>query len=411
MSTDIPGGENMPLTNKPTGPLTGVRIIDFTSIYSGPIATAILGDQGADVIKIEPADGDVMRRGMPARNGVGASFAMMNRNKRSLVIDARSDKGRAVLRRLINGADVVVENFRPGVMDRLGIGYESFADENPGLIFASINGVGSTGPYAKRRVYDAVIQAISGIAALQAGPGDGRPQMVNTLICDKVTSINAAQVISAALFARERSGRGQQVELTMLDAALNFIWPDGMFNYSFLGEEMEPVANLDHSLYVRQTADGFVAVMPVKAAEWEGTFNALGLHELWGDSRFDSPAARRENSEAMQELLNSAYLNFSTAELCQRLDANDVPYAEINTREDVVVDPQVVAMGALEEFEHHIGGPMRQPRPSGQFRDTPAGLHRSSPALGEHTEEVLRECGIAEEEIADLQAEGVIPST
>lgn len=399
----------MPLTEKPTGPLSGVRIIDFTSIYSGPIATAILGDQGADVIKIEPVEGDVMRRGLPARNGVGASFAMMNRNKRSLVIDARSDKGRAVLRRLIRDADVVVENFRPGVMDRLGIGYASFAEENPGLIFASINGVGSTGPYAKRRVYDAVVQAVSGIAALQAGPADGRPQMVNTLICDKVTSINAAQVISAALFARERTGKGQQVELSMLDAALNFIWPDGMFNYSFVGGDTAEVPNLDHSLYVRQTADGFIAVMPVKAAEWEGHFRALDLADLWGDPRFDSPAARRENSEVMQELLNSAYLKFTTRELCERLEANDVPYAEINSRADVVTDPQVVAMGALEIFEHHLAGPMRQPWPSGQFRDTPAGIHRSSPALGEHTEQVLEEYGFSTEEVAALRADGVIP--
>lgn len=399
----------MPLTENPTGPLAGVRIIDFTSIYSGPIGTAILGDQGADVIKIEPVEGDLMRRGVPARNGVAAGFAMMNRNKRSLVIDARSDQGKAVLRRMITGADVVVENFRPGVMDRLGIGYHSLQAENPRLIFASINGVGSTGPYARRRIYDAVIQAVSGIAALQADPADGRPQMVNTLICDKVTSINAAQVITAALFARERTGRGQQIELTMLDAALNFIWPDGMHNFSFLGDEPEAAPNLDHSLFVRQTADGFLSVMPVKGAEWHGLFKALELDELWGDVRFGTPVARRENSDLLQKLLNDAYLRFSTSEICERLEANDVPYAEINSRQDVVSDPQVVAMGALETFEHHLGGPMRQPRPQGRFSATPAGLHRSSPALGEHTEEVLRECGLNDAEIQELKAGGVIP--
>ncbi len=399
----------MALSDTATGPLAGVRVIDFTSIYSGPIATAILGDQGADVIKVEPADGDVMRRGQPARNGVGAAFAMMNRNKRSLVIDARSDAGRAVLRRLIIGADVVVENFRPGVMERLGLGYESFAEENPGLVFASINGVGSTGPYAKRRVYDAVIQAVSGIAALQADPTAGRPQMVNTLICDKVTSLNAAQVISAALFARERSGRGQRVELTMLDAALNFIWPDGMYNYSFVGDDVGQVANLDHSLFVRQTADGFVAVMPVKAAEYEGTFKALDLEHLWGDPRFLTPAARRENAEVLRNLLDEAYAKFTTAEICARLEANDVPYAEINDRADVLEDPQVIAMGALVDFEHHLGGAMRQPRPQGRFADTPAGLHRSSPGLGEHTREVLSECGLDEGEINALAEAGIIP--
>lgn len=392
------------------GPLAGVRIIDFTSIYSGPIATAILGDQGADVIKIEPAEGDVMRRGLPSRNGVGASFAMMNRNKRSLVIDARSDKGREALQRLIADADVVVENFRPGVMDRLGLGYERLAEDNPRLIYVSINGVGSEGPYAKRRVYDAVIQAISGIAALQAGGNEGDPQMVNTLICDKVTSVNAAQVVSAALFARERTGKGQQVELTMLDAALNFIWPDGMFNFSLLEDDSEPVATLDYSTFVRRTADGYVAVMPVKAAEWHGVFRALELEELWGDARFDGAPARRKNADLLNQLLNDAYSRFSTEEMLDRLEKNDVPYAEINSQEDVISDPQVVAMGALEEFEHHLAGPMRQPRPQGRFKGTPAGLHRSSPALGEHTEEVLTEAGYSAAEIKALRTEGIIPA-
>ncbi len=395
-------------TDDPTGPLSGVRIVDFTTIYSGPIATAILGDQGADVIKVEPAEGDLMRRGMPARNGVSAPFAMMNRNKRSLVIDARTEAGRNILHRLSDAADVVVENFRPGVMDRLGLGYETLSQSNPRLIFASINGVGSVGPYAKRRVYDAVVQAISGVAALQADPADGRPQMVNTLICDKVTSINAAQVISAALFARERSGKGQQIELTMLDAALNFIWPDGMYNYSFVGDDVEQIANLDHSRFVRQTADGYVAVMPVKAAEFEGTFAALGIGDLWGDERFATPADRRANIDLLQSILDEAYGKFTTDEICERLEANDVPFARINTREQVVNDPQIEAMGALLEFEHHQGGLMRQPRPQGRFYGTPAALHRTSPGLGEHTDEILAECGLTSAEIAELRRSKVV---
>lgn len=389
------------------GPLTGIRVIDFTSIYSGPIGTSILGDQGADVIKVEATDGDLMRRGKPSSRNVAASFAMMNRNKRSIVIDARTDPGREVLIDLIRNADVVIENFRPGVMDRLGIGYEHCKRVNPKIIFASINGVGGTGPYAKRRVYDAVIQAVGGVAALQSDPATGRPQMINTLICDKITSLNAAQVVTAALFARERHGIGQRVELTMLDAALHFIWPDGMHNQSFIGDDVEPMPALDHSHFVRATADGYVAVMPVKAAELEGSFRALGLEALWGDERFATPMDRYRNAELLQGLLNEAYGSFSTDDICARLEANDVPFAKINGRDDVVSDPQVAAMGALQEIDHPQGGRMRQPRPQGQFSATPAELRRCSPELGEHTAEILSEIR-SEAQIEELRASGII---
>ena len=395
-------------TNAPTGPLAGVRVIDFTAIYSGPIGTAILGDQGADVIKIEAADGDLMRRGRPGRGTVAAHFAMMNRNKRSVVVDARTDAGRQVLLDLIRDADVVIENFRPGVMDRLGLGYDACEAINPKLIYVSINGVGTTGPYAKRRVYDAVIQAVGGVAALQSDPTTGTPQMINTLICDKITSLNAAQVVAAALFARERQGVGQKIELTMLDAALNFIWPDGMHNYSFVGDDVDHAPNLDHSLFVRATSDGYVAVMPVKGAEWQGVFHALELDHLWGDPRFATPKDRQENSDELQALLNAAYASFDTDEMCRRLETHDVPFARINGRGDVVDDPQVQAMGAITRFEHPHGGAMQQPRPQGQFARTPAGIWRCSPDLGEHTEEVLREIGRSDAEIAELRAGNVI---
>ena len=392
----------------PTGPLAGVRVVDFTTIYSGPIATSILGDQGADVIKVESAEGDLMRRGRPRRNQVSASFAMINRNKRSIVIDARTEAGRGVLLDLIKTANVLVENFRPGVMTRLGLGYETVNTLNPRLIYASINGVGSEGPYAKRRVYDAVIQGVSGIAALQSDPDTGRPQMINTLICDKITSLHAAQVISSALFAREKTGKGQQVELTMLDASLFFIWPDGMSNFGLVGDDVEPMPFLDHRRFVRQTNDGYVAVMPVKAAEWEGTFRALNLDNLWDDERFSTMELRIANTELLQQLLDEAYAKFSTDEICTRLEAEDVPYSLINSRKRVLQDPQIQAMGALVEFEHPNGGPMRQPRPTGQFHDTPASLHRASPELGEHTAELLGELGRTAEEIASLQEKGVI---
>ena len=391
-----------------TGPLAGVRIIDFTTIYSGPIATAILGDQGADVIKVESAEGDLMRRGRPRRNRTSASFAMMNRNKRSIVIDARSQEGRGVLLDLIETADVLVENFRPGVMTRLGLDYETVKTLNPRLIYTSINGVGSEGPYANRRVYDAVIQGVSGMAALQSDPDTDRPQMINTLICDKITSLHAAQIISAALFAREKTGVGQRVELTMLDASLFFLWPDAMSNFGLVGDDVEKIPFLDHRRFVRQTRDGYVAVMPVKAVEWEGTFRALKLDNLWDDERFNTMELRIANTELLQQLLDDAYAEFSTDDICARLEAQDVPYSLINSRERVIEDPQIRAMGALVEFEHPTGGAMRQPRPTGQFHGTPAGLHRPSPELGEHTVELLNELGRTAKEIAELREAGVI---
>jgi crotonobetainyl-CoA:carnitine CoA-transferase CaiB-like acyl-CoA transferase len=391
----------------PTGPLSGVRIIDLTTIYSGPISTSILGDQGADIIKIEAAEGDPMRNGPTRRNGVTASFAMMNRNKRSMVVDIRKDAGRQILFDLVAGADVLVENFRPGVMDRLGVGYDVLKEINPGLIFASINGVGSTGPYAGRRVYDAVIQAVSGMADLHAAD-IGRPTMINTLICDKVTAMTMAQAVTAALFARQKSGSGQQVEVTMLDANLFFLWPDSMSGHSLVGDDVARPPATSHTFFVRKTSDGYVAVMPVKAGEWVGTFAALGIANLLLDESYRSIEDAGEKRDRLNATLDEAYATFTTREICDRLDKNEVPYAEINTRAQVFDDPQVQAMGAIVEMEHDVAGIIRQPRPSARFSVTPSALRRSSPALGDHTNEILAELGRDQGEIERLRREMIV---
>ena len=392
-----------------SGPLDGVRVIDLTTIYSGPIATSILGDHGADVVKIEAPGGEAMRPGFrQRRNGLSGPFAMMNRNKRSLVLDLSGDSGKRVLERLLSRADVVVENFRPGVMGRLGFGWDRLQAINSRLIYASINGVGPTGPYANRRVYDAVIQAISGMASLQSDPNSDRPQMINTLMCDKLTSINAAQNICSALYAREKTGRGQRVEVSMLDSSLFFLWPDGMANFTFVGDERPDGPFGSHEHFVRETKDGYIATMPVQPAEWSGLFTALELDELLGDERFATPQARQANRDLFQQLITEAYAQYTTAELVERLGANEVPFAEINSREAVIEDPQVKAMGALVEFEHPLGGPMRQPRPPGRFSDTETDIFRCSPELGEHTDDVLDEYGFNMDEVRELRAEGTV---
>ena len=389
------------------GPLDGIRVLDLTTIYSGPIAASILGDQGADVIKIESPDGDFMRRpGATERNGVGGAFAMMNRNKRSVVIDLTLDEGRTVFERLVEDADVVVENYRPGVMERLKIGYESLKRINPRLVFASINGVGHTGPYAGRRVYDAIIQSISGIGSLQADPATERPVLINSLMCDKITAMTAAQAIASALVARERTGIGQRVDLAMLDAALFFLWPDNMLNYTFVGDEKPHQGHKSHAGMVRQTRDGYICTMPVQRREWEGLFAALKLQNLFEDERFRTQAAL--DSGLFQRTLNEGYARFDTDDLAERLAQHEVPFAKINPRDAVIDDPQVKAMGSLVEFDHPFGGPMRQARPPARFGETPADIFRCSPELGEHTREVLRKTGYSDEAIADLRARKVV---
>jgi len=340
------------------------------------------------------------------RNGVGGSFAMMNRNKRSIVIDLSKEDGKDVLRRLVSGADIVVENYRPGVMERLGIGYEALKELKPDLIFASINGVGATGPYAKRRVYDAIIQSVSGIAALQADPHEERPIMVNSLMCDKLTSMTAAQAISSALVARERTGVGQRIDVAMLEAALFFTWPDNMLNHSFVGDDVPYSPPLMHTNFVRQTKDGYVCTMPVQEAEWLGMFRALKLPNLLEDPEIATPEG--VDNDALNARVNGAFETFTTAEVMPELEANEVPFAKINARDEVVSDPQVVAMEALWEFDHPFGGPMRQARPPARFSETPSELFRCSPELGQHTNEILQEAGFEGERIKALKSAEIV---
>ena len=389
------------------GALDGFRVLDLTSIYSGPIAASVLGDQGADVIKVESPQGDFMRHpGASQRNGVGGAFAMMNRNKRSIVIDLGQGEGKDVFKTLAEGADVVMENFRPGVMERLGIGYETLRALNPRLVFASINGVGHAGPYAGRRVYDAVVQAISGIGSLQAAPATERPILINSLICDKVTSMTAAQAITAALLARERTGVGQRVDVAMLEAALFFLWPDGMLHQTFVGDERPDSGYRSHWNMVRRTRDGYICTMPVQAAEWQGLFRALELPNLFEDERFRTQTGL--DSERFQEALNNAYASFDTDDLAGRLEAEQVPFARINPRDAVIDDPQVRALQSLWEFDHPVAGRMRQARPPARYSETPAEIFRASPELGEHTREVLAEAGYSAAAITDLRARKVV---
>ena len=220
------------------GPLDGLRIIDATSIVSGPFATSILGDQGADIIKVEqPGIGDLVRYLGLMRNNVSSVFAVLNRSKRSIEVNVASDEGREVIYDLVRKADGFIQNYRPGVAERMGIGYEQLRAINPDLVYVSISGFGDSGPYVDKRVYDPIVQAITGYTDVQGDPKTGRPEIIRTIICDKLTSLTAAQAMTAGLLAKERGQGGQHVKLSMLDASLQFLWSDAMANFIYVGEE------------------------------------------------------------------------------------------------------------------------------------------------------------------------------
>lgn len=392
------------------GPLEGYRVVDLTAMVSGPIATMILGDQGADVIKVErPGQGDLTRGIGAARGGLAPLFTTSNRSKRSLALDLKQPRGLELLRKLVAGADVFVQNFRPGRAERMGIGEAALRELRPDLIYVSISGFGESGPYAHKRVYDPVIQALSGLASIQGDRVTGRPRMVRTIVPDKLTALTAAQAITAALLARERSGRGQHLRLAMLDAMISFLWPEGMARYTFRrddrGKGAAPKQTRD---LVFETADGYITCGTVSDAEWEAFAHCVGHPEWIRDPRFATPAARVAHWDERLELMQEALAGAGTAEWIERLDAADVPCAPILGRRELLTHPQVVANELIVESDHPHAGPMRQTRPAARFGGTPAEIRRPAPLLGEHTDEILEELGVDAGERADLRASGVV---
>lgn len=390
------------------GPLDGLRIIDVTQMVSGPMATQMLADQGADVIKVEPPGiGDLTRALAGRRRGMSPTFAIVNRNKRSIVIDLKTERGVELLRRLVATADLFVQNFRPGAVDRMGIGEAALRAVNPKLVYVSISGFGETGPYVHKRTYDPVIQALSGLASIQGDP-DGRPRMMRVIVPDKVTALTAAQAMTAALLARERTGKGQHVRLAMLDAVIAFHWAESMASLTFLdtvGHVSRPVNTRD---LVFQTADGYITCGAISDSEWEGLCRALERPKWLEDERFKTPAGRVKYADARLELAAEVLKNRTSAEWLARLDAEQVPCAPILTREELLTDPQVAANHLIVEGAHPHAGPMRQARPAARFEQTPSDLRRYAPMLGEHTEEVLSAIGLAPGVIEDLLAAHVI---
>ena len=391
------------------GPLAGIRIIDLTSMLSGPWATMILADQGADVIKVEmPGQGDHTRTGGNRSNGMAASFLNLNRNKRSIAIDLKTTDGVALVKRLAASADVLVQNFRPGVVERLGLAEDDIRKAAPDIIYVSISGFGERGPWIHKGVYDPIVQALSGLTTVQAGSDAERPRLVRTVLPDKLTAVTAAQAISAALVAKLKTGKGQHVRLSMLDAVLAFLWASDMGGQTYVGRPVSAAAAASFIDLIYETKDGHMTVATMSNKEWANLSRAFDRPELVDDPRFKTPALRDQNINARLALVQEVLKTRTTADWMARLEAADVPCAPALTRSKVIEHPQVLASEILLESDHPVAGRLRQTRPAARYSATPPELRRGAPRLGEHGDEILRELGLSRDEIADLRQREVV---
>lgn len=391
------------------GPLSGYRVIEFAANMTVPVAGMYLGDQGADVIKVESFTGDQQRYSTATRLGVpsmAAAFATCNRNKRSIHFDMKKKSSVEAFLKLVKSADVVVQNFRPGVMERFGLGYEELKKANDKIIMVSVSGFGPTGPYSAQRTYDTVVQGVSGITFSQKDYATGEPTLVKTSMIDKVTALFVFQAVTAALLAREHTGKGQHVQINMLDCALSFLWPDNFANETWQGEDVKLGGDMSEVRYIFKTKDSYLIVMSLADAEWAGICNAVGRPHLITDPRFVDIALRIKNFKGQYEVLKDAFEGKTTEEWLDILRAHDTVCGPVNSPDNVHLDPQVVHSQLVVESNHPHAGPYRQARHAAQFADTPAAIRLHAPMLGEQTDDILREIGYSDAELDALKREG-----
>lgn len=390
------------------GPLEGFRIIDLTSVVSGPLGTMVLADQGAEVIKIEhPKGGDFTRAMANRRGGFSASFLNNNRSKKSVALNLKDPRGVEAVLKLAATADAFVQNFRPGVVDRMGLGEAAVRAANPSIVYCSISGFGDTGPYADKPVYDPLVQALSGLTSIQGGSDEARPRLVRTIIPDKLTGYTSAQAVTAALLRRERTGEGQHVKVSMLDSVIDFLWHSDMGSQTFVGGELpqEKAASFIDLIY--ETTDGYITVAVNTDKQWTALTAALERPEWLEDPRFLTPALRHENIDDRLALTQEVLSTGSSAYWLERLEAHDVPCAPVLTRSAMITHPQILASGIVVELDHPQAGQVRQARPAATFSVTEPDLSHGAPVLGADTDAMLASAGFTPEEIAALRAEGV----
>jgi formyl-CoA transferase len=393
-----------------TGPLAGYRILDLTAVVLGPLATQILGDYGADIIKVEPPAGDLMRaNGVSKNRGMSSIFLAINRNKRSLSIDLKTPEGLAIIHRLLPSVDVVVHNMRVDAIERLGLGYGALSALKPDLVYCMATGFGESGPDAGKPAFDDVIQAASGIASL-IGNETGKPDYAPTLLADKTCGLALANAVLAALLHRERTGQGQLVEVPMLETMVAFTMAEHLGGLSF----EPPIGGAGYARLLAggrkpaPTRDGHVAMLPYTAAHWVAFFKGVGRDDL--AARYNLEDRHERNAKIRQIYADMATVTrqMSTDEclaLCERLD---IPATRLYSIDELPQHPHLQAVGLFESVNHPSEGPIRSVRPSTLFARSPAQISMHAPLLGQHTDEMMREAGFDDEAIARLEARGII---
>lgn len=381
-------------------PLDGIKVLEFSTMITASFAAMMLAEQGAEVIKVEPLElGDPMRHLGTRRPAHSALFANCNRGKRSLRIDIKSDAGRKVIEDLAADTDVVLTNFRPGVMDSLGLGSEHLRTLNPRLIYGGVSGFGTEGPQRDSPAYDPIIQAQTGFAAVQ-GQGKDGPEFMQSLMCDKVTAYTICQAVTTALYVREKSGEGQHIDLSMMDAGLYFLFPDGFMHQTLLDNDVEHNAPLSELLYtLNLTSDGGITVSAATPAQQAGLLTAIDRLDLFADERFNSMEKIMQNLNEFRAEMVASMGNFTTEDLLERLAANDVPAARPHDYDEVLSHPQYQANDSVDINVHPHLGTMHRVKPPARFGGERLEPAIDSPAHGEHTIEVLAELGRSQADI------------
>ena len=374
------------------GALQDLRVLDMTSVGMGPLATQMLADMGADVVKIESAGGDVFRHVTPQRHpGMSHAFLNLNRNKRSVVIDAKSEAGRNDLLRLLETADVFISNMRAPAMRKLGLDYASLEAKFPKLIYCACYGYSEDGPYAGRPAIDDTIQAVSGLAWLQGGAGAGAPRYVNSVVADKVVALYVSNAIACALYARERSGLGQSIEVPMFECMVAFLAPENLSGLSFVPPEGPAGYARLLNEYRRpfRTRDGYMSVVPYTDVQWQKFFALANRPDMAADPRYRTLTDRSRHFPQLYRFVEEVLAGRTSQEWTDALAAADIPFANVNSMADLLWDPHLVATGFWREFEHPTEGRLIQPGIPVHFSRTPGEVRRHAPSLGEHTQEVL----------------------